>query len=214
MTIHKIFLYTSALAMISATTALANPMQDGANIKALPNQGTVRLTGTVASIEDKDSFTLRDVDGNTIDVHTSAPLAALSNGDRVRVSGEMRDEVAGFGEEIGIASVEVLNNNASTQAAARDMAKLAPAAGGAEAASVIDGLPQEGTVSLSGTVDKINNDTKFTLRDAAGEKIDINTSAKVAVNEGDSVNVDGRIQPEAAGMGREIIATDVTKLSH
>lgn len=74
----------------------------------------------------------------------------------------------------------------------------------------ISALPDSGTVSLTGTVERVSNDTKFILRDAAGETIDVHTESKLSVKEGDMVSVKGEKTSEIAGIGNEIEKATVT----
>lgn len=75
-------------------------------IDRLPDEGKVTLSGIVADTDpDDNSFVLQDNTGETIDVHTMQNVT-LNEGDRVRVSGMMEDEVLGLGEQIVSASVQ------------------------------------------------------------------------------------------------------------
>lgn len=80
--------------------------------------------------------------------------------------------------------------------------------------STFENLPKQGRIAVSGTVARVNNDNKFTLRDTTGETIDVNSVSSVAVNEGDQVKVMGQVKSEFLGMGQEIEATDVVRQSN
>ncbi len=83
------------------------------SVNDLPEEGPVELSGTVINMDKGDSFLLKDQAGITIDVHVDKPMA-FSIGDEVRVSGMMRDDFLGFGEEIAASEVTVISSDAST----------------------------------------------------------------------------------------------------
>jgi uncharacterized protein YdeI (BOF family) len=70
--------------------------------------------------------------------------------------------------------------------------------------SAATAAPEAGAVTLSGTVDKLVDKDTFVLRDASGNRIDVNTASPLAVKEGDVVSVKGQKSPETMGMGVEI----------
>lgn len=74
----------------------------------------------------------------------------------------------------------------------------------ASAAASIQGLPDKGAVSLSGTVDRVVDGDTFVLRDNAGDTIDVHTASNVTVKKGDNVSVKGEKAAEVAGIGEEI----------
>lgn len=77
----------------------------------------------------------------------------------------------------------------------------------------IDKLPEEGNVTLSGTVaDTDNEDNSFTLEDSTGETIDVHTEQRVTLNEGDRVRVSGVMEDEALGMGEQIVSASVQRI--
>lgn len=87
----------------SADRASSNQWQndDRGAVETLAESGNVSLKGTISSIDKEDKeLTLRDSKGNTIDVHSTAALDNLREGDKVSVRGEVRDEMAGMGKEI------------------------------------------------------------------------------------------------------------------
>lgn len=79
--------------------------------------------------------------------------------------------------------------------------------------SVIDNLPKEGSVELTGTVDRVSSDDRFILRDSAGETIDVHTASAVDVEAGDKVSVSGNVKSELLGLGREIEGAKVLVVS-
>lgn len=177
-------------------------------IDALPQEGNVMISGMVSSVEKEDrSFTLRDDSGQTIDVHTRDRIR-VTKGDMVRVEGIMQDEALGLGEQIVKARVKITkqgnaadaerakkrsdmnnrayekrSNNAETQADRDSMFKKVASVAGDD----------DGKVSLSGTVTKVDNgERKFNLRDASGAEIEVHTSHAFTLREGDRVEVSGK----------------------
>ncbi|SDE22602.1 DUF5666 domain-containing protein [Kordiimonas lacus] len=106
-------LYKSTTALITAglmlgAASLAHATEKKAiAIADLPTEGQVALTGFVAELDGKTEFTLRDADGNTIDISAAAPLD-VQKGDRVQVIGMIDSKVLGLGKEIDASSVTVL----------------------------------------------------------------------------------------------------------
>lgn len=79
-------------------------------IDDLPDDGAVTLIGWVTDIDAEDNtFRVKGKSGETIDVH-SPELMAVKAGQKVKVQGQMNDELAGvIGEEIVAAKVTVLS---------------------------------------------------------------------------------------------------------
>ena len=78
--------------------------------------------------------------------------------------------------------------------------------------SMIDQLPEKGHVVIAGTVDDVDSNTEFTLRDGHGKTIDVESAIKLTLHEGDRVRVVGMMDDEFVGIGQEIDATTVTVL--
>ncbi len=89
---------------LMASTAMATEIKTFSTIEALPESGSVAISGTVSEVEDKDTFILKDSAGTTIDVHTTA-AADVKAGQKVTVTGIMKDELLGMGREITDAEV-------------------------------------------------------------------------------------------------------------
>lgn len=82
----------------------------------------------------------------------------------------------------------------------------------AAATSTIDKLPDEGVVTLSGTVDSVENEREFTLRDATGTiGVDIESNESVVLKEGDRVTVSGTVDRDLAGTDINASRVDVDK---
>lgn len=71
-------------------------------------------------------------------------------------------------------------------------------------------LPEAGSVTLTGTVEGISSNKEFTLRDANGKTIEIDSKFQLTLHEGDRVKVVGVLDDKALGLGKEIDATSVT----
>lgn len=80
------------------------------SIKELPDEGMVKITGTVYSIDNKDSFTLKDGSGETVNIHGEENLS-LKKGDKVTITGEVKGELAGIGEKIQAKEIMKLSYN-------------------------------------------------------------------------------------------------------
>lgn len=77
----------------------------------------------------------------------------------------------------------------------------------------IDELSDEGNVTLSGTVEGVDeDDNSFQLRDETGETIDVRTASNVTAREGEQVLVEGVIEDEALGIGEQIVSASVQRL--
>ncbi|MCH2546385.1 MAG: hypothetical protein MK052_02080 [Alphaproteobacteria bacterium] len=97
------------MAHADATTNKASEALMGSTIKSLPKKGMVELNGIVAKVDNENSFTLRDSEGKTIDVHTASNVN-VQPGDTVNVNGNVKSELLGFGREIESAKVLVVSD--------------------------------------------------------------------------------------------------------
>lgn len=70
--------------------------------------------------------------------------------------------------------------------------------------TLITNLPKSGQVTISGVVTQLNGNRKFTLADSAGKTIDVNTADIIDIKKGDTVSVNGTLDSEFAGFGKEI----------
>ncbi len=79
--------------------------------------------------------------------------------------------------------------------------------------SNISTLPKSGAVMLKGTVDSVDGDKAFTLRDMSGKTIDVEAKQKLSVRKGDTVSVRGVVDTGMLGLTKEIeaVSVDVTK---
>ncbi|TNE64791.1 MAG: hypothetical protein EP335_06715 [Alphaproteobacteria bacterium] len=74
----------------------------------------------------------------------------------------------------------------------------------------IDQLPEEGAVTVVGTVGEVSDAKEFILKDIEGNTIDVQSAIELTLKEGDRVRVIGVMDDDIAGMGDEINATSVT----
>ncbi len=110
---------TYMFGIIAGATLLASSaMAAGSysSIDRLPDEGKVTLSGTVSEVDDKDSFILKDSAGKTIDVHTTAAVA-LDVGDKVTVTGDVKDEALGIGQQIADATITTSRGNSTPMSA-------------------------------------------------------------------------------------------------
>ena len=84
------------------------------------------------------------------------------------------------------------------------------AVAGDKVLSKIAQLPEKGNVMITATVDDVDSNTEFTIRDDSGETIDVESVTQLTIREGDLVKIVGVMDDELAGIGREIDATSVT----
>lgn len=90
-------------------------MVENSVIERLPDQGNVSLTGTVTDV-DENEYVVQDSQGETIDVKATATAQDIQVGDKVRVDGQMTDELLGLGQEIERANITVVSHtDVSTQ---------------------------------------------------------------------------------------------------
>jgi len=91
------------------------------------------------------------------------------------------------------------------------MALIAGAAVANMAEPSISNLPDKGMVTVSGTVEKVENERAFRLRDNTGAiEVKVTSGESVVLKQGDSVTVSGQIENLLWGlMGKDINATGV-----
>lgn len=194
-------LMVAGLSALLAGTALA---ASETTIKNLPDKGQVAISGTVASVENEREFTLRDETGTIgIDI-TSNQSVVLKKGDKVTVSGVI---------DSGITGTDI---NASNVTVHKDMSDaMGDVIEGNTAISFegattykISQLPKEGLVKVSGTVSKVANEEKFTLRDDTGDiGIDMESAESAALTKGATVTVIGYV--DSGFLGKDINAKKV-----
>ncbi|MGE0754393.1 MAG: hypothetical protein AB7L92_04460 [Alphaproteobacteria bacterium] len=81
-----------------------------------------------------------------------------------------------------------------------------------EAKTTIDALPDKGAVALTGTVESVDGEKSFTLRDAKGKTIDVEAKDKINLSKGDKINVTGVMESDFLGFGHEIDAATVASV--
>jgi uncharacterized protein YdeI (BOF family) len=80
------------------------------------------------------------------------------------------------------------------------------------AETTIRTLPNQGNVTVSGTVEKVKNPREFTLRDPSGKiNVEVASPESAVLKPGDNVIVTGKIEKKFFGLaGKEIDATNVS----
>lgn len=270
---HTLLTSILSLSLLCSASAFAAGMQTGTetSIKALPSKGKVQIQGMVQNVIDRDTFLLRDTQGQNIRVHTQAK-ADVKAGEMVTVAGTKGMEAGSA--NIRNASINVVQKPggdvykqrmgsdnthkhadrnqfmaaAQSQHERSELANPVPkdarnsfrthrATYGSEMwernkeyreegvnavaqgnpayyhKNSIEALPRHGTVTLTGVVDKIRNDRTFILRDSHGETIDVHTMTQARLSPGDAVNVNGNVNSEILGFGREIENAQVSVIS-
>jgi uncharacterized protein YdeI (BOF family) len=207
-------LYKSTTALVTAgflfaasSTALAGD-KEYTMIDQLPEKGPVTIMGTVDDVDSTTEFTIRDGFGKTIDIESMNKLT-IKEGDRVKIVGLMDDKLAGIGREIDATSVTIVD-------AADEMAVAAKDAGEETVFDTVDALPDEGMVTIAGTVEEVDiEDNSFKLRGRSGESIDVHPVKPLDVKVGQKVEVVGMMDDETAGLGigEQIVAAKVKVVS-
>lgn len=110
---NKTHAITAGIAGILLSSSALAGATDTVEISALPDEGPITLMGTVADIDDSTEFTLRDRNGDTIDVELSE-AQTLEVGDSVVIGGIVDDEFLGMGQEINDATVTLVSRMETT----------------------------------------------------------------------------------------------------
>lgn len=87
--------------------------------------------------------------------------------------------------------------------------------GATQSVNSVEELPNSGMVTLKGTVEDVNINNDFTLRDQHGRSIEIDvvTNQPLDIEKGDRVKVTGDITTGALGIEEEIDATNIQIMS-
>jgi uncharacterized protein YdeI (BOF family) len=199
---RKVFVTSAAIMLGGATLAIAAET----TIRALPNQGTVTVSGTVEKVKSAREFTLRDPSGK-IDVEVDSPESAvLKPGDKVIVTGQIDKKFFGLaGKEIDATNVSVNQPTALSgtippeSGVSMDQTQNVP----------INQLPNDGLVKLSGTVDDVKSEKNFTMKDNTGTvDVKIQSDDNIILNRGEQVTVLGYVSTSPL-MGKDVRATQV-----
>lgn len=75
--------------------------------------------------------------------------------------------------------------------------------------SLVEELPHKGEVYISGTVVDTDGQNELTLKDAQGKEINVESDKDIKVDEGDRVDVRGKISGTFAGIGIEVTQAQV-----
>ncbi len=76
--------------------------------------------------------------------------------------------------------------------------------------TLISNLPKKGEVTISGVVRKLEGSKKFILEDSAGSTIDVNTNDVADVKTGQTVTINGTLDSEFAGIGKQVINANIS----
>lgn len=187
-------------ALLFSTTALAGSV----SVKELPDQGSVVLNGTVDSVANEREFTLRDQTGTVTIEIASAESVVLKKGDTVTVTGTVDKGM--MGTDIKASDVDVHKGFVESIGTAVKATPGIPVSGTTE--MKIGELPKSGMVKVSGTVDGVESEKKFTLHDETGSiNVDVKSAESAAVTKGAHVTVIGYIDDGL--LAKDINATQV-----
>lgn len=196
----KTFLF--GMTFLLSTTAFADTIL----IKDLPKQGEVTISGIVSDINNEREFTLKDANGDKIDVDiTSNQPIILKKGAKITVTGTIDKPLLGKKD----INATLINTEQEAQQSLGDTiaAHTATSLEGAEIYQIKD-LPEEGLVKVSGTVINVANEKEFTLTDQTGTiDIDLEGGVAAAVKKGTKVTVIGYI--DKGVISKDINATRV-----
>lgn len=201
MTFTKTITLTS-FAVLLSTSALAATANSVGNMQ---NGSAVSLSGTVENFDSAKSFTLRDASGEVkIDLSSSKSIV-LKNGDKVDVSGTVDKGI--MTTAVVATKVEEDKNVGQQIGEAIDSATGQTPASNATQVS-IKALPEKGLVKVSGTVDSVSSEKKFTLRDSTGTvDVAIKSDQSASLHKGSGVTVVGYVNNGL--LGKSIDASQV-----
>lgn len=188
---------TMALLSTSALAAINN-------IKDLKNGSQISITGTVDKIQNEREFTLRDQTGTIgVDIASNQSVV-LKPGDTVTINGTLDKGL--FSSDIDASKV-VVNKTVARAVGDAIEGNTGISLEGATAYN-INTLPNQGLVKVSGTVTDVDNEKKFTMKDATGDiKVKVESPEKAALIEGAQVTVIGYV--DNTMFGKDINASKV-----
>jgi uncharacterized protein YdeI (BOF family) len=194
------FLAITGMAVLLSTSALA----DVKAIKEMPNGGNVTLSGTVDKVNNERKFVLRDGSG-TVDVEIkSGQSLMLRQGENVTVTGTVDKGV--LGTTINANNVE--GSKGVVEATKKALDTVTDGATNAAPTVAIKNLPETGAVRVTGVVEDVSSDKKFTLRDQTGTvNVEVKSGESAVVTKGAEVTVVGNVS--SGVLGKDINATNV-----
>jgi uncharacterized protein YdeI (BOF family) len=192
----------AALSALIATGAIANN-----NTKAAPDMkdgASITISGMVDKVNSETEFTLRDSAG-TIDIDLPKDQSVvLQKGQSVTVTGVVDKDINGT--DINATRVDVsktLGKAISDGIEANTDISLKGAT-----TTTVAALPSTGLVKVHGTVESVDNDKEFTLKDGTGSvNVDVESNQHAALKEGAKVTVIGQVSDGI--LGKDINASDV-----
>lgn len=175
-------------------------------------RGTVEKTmdklasGTPRSAEETP-YAMKNNKADLPDTSYDVDVNRDKNGD-IHVSSERQPDLKR--NEAGVP----INNNpdSSVQHGTSAKANVKADVNSHVALGTIDSLPEKGNVELKGKVARVGGTDSFTLEDANGKTIKVETASKADVKAGDMVKVNGVMSDRLLGMGRQIESAKVMTL--
>lgn len=197
----------SVLGFIAQASAAVSEL-DTYTIRDLKPGKQVKIMGAIKEVENEREFTLQDQYG-TIRVELQPGISAvLEKGAVVTVNGTLDKGL--IGADINADNVVVHKTPAQIAQDAIEGATLISFEGAA--AYQIEGLPDEGTVKISGLVTEVDSEEKFTVEDETGAiNVEMNSDQRAALAIGSEVTVIGTIKDGL--MRKEISASKVIVIS-
>lgn len=194
----------AGFAMLLSTTALATNEE----VKKLPDDSVVTLSGTVDSVQNEREFTLRDTTGTIgVDIKSNESVV-LKAGDSVTVSGLVDKDITGT----DINASDVYVHKGFTRSVSDALKSMPGVSTNDATAYYIKDLPKQGMVKLTGTVKDVDNEKEFTLQDDTGTiNVDIESTENAALTKGAKVTVIGSIDDKLTG--KDINAVKVLVLA-
>jgi uncharacterized protein YdeI (BOF family) len=77
---------------------------------------------------------------------------------------------------------------------------------------IIENLPDQGDITISGTVERVIDQNKMIISDRTGDTIDVNTNQPIDIKMGETVTVKGNLDSEIAGIGKQIVDATITEI--
>lgn len=177
----------------------------------LSNRGLYTLSGTVAQVKSANEFVLRDESGS-IDVKAPpSESLVIKQGDKVTVTGNVESGLWGLlGKDMRASNVEVHKDLTS---ALSDAVTAATGLSVEKAQNAhVNALPEQGMVKLTGTIDQVQSEKNFVLKDPTGRVgVNIQSAQNLVLAPGAEVSVIGYVSNTT--LGKEVNATRVMLMS-
>jgi len=180
-------------------------------VKDLPDGSQVTLTGTVEDFDSEHAFMLRDGSGAIkVDLSSTNPIV-LKDGDKVDVTGLVNHTI--LGTDIVARSVNEDKGVGERVGEAIDSVTGQDVASSAKTVSV-KSMPDSGLIRISGIVDNVDSEKKFTLKDSTGYvDVTIKSGESASLEKGTEVTVIGNVDKGLLGKSIDAIEVDVRSSS-